>query len=74
MPDPAVLLRSATLDGSVVDVLVADHPNTFADAIVAAYRDEKLWTRLSRAGVDNVRRHFSREAAKRSLAGVLGLG
>ena len=24
MPDPAVLLRSATLDGSVVDVLVAD--------------------------------------------------
>ena len=57
-----------------VDVLVADHPNTFADAIVAAYRDEKLWNRLSRAGVDNIRRHFSRDAAKRALAGVLGIG
>jgi glycosyltransferase involved in cell wall biosynthesis len=57
-----------------VDVLVADHPHSFADAVIAAYRDEKLWERLSRAGVDNVRRHFSREAAKRALAGVLGLG
>ena len=72
-----VVATSAAVEGmhlaNGVDVLVADHPNTFADAIAAAYRDEKLWSRLSRAGVDNVRRHFSRDAAKRALAGVLGL-
>lgn len=72
-----VVATSAAVEGmhlaNGVDVLVADHPNTFADAIVAAYGDEKLWSRLSRAGVDNVRRHFSRDAAKRALAGVLGL-
>jgi glycosyltransferase involved in cell wall biosynthesis len=72
-----VVATSAAVEGMHlahgVDVLVADHPNTFADAIVAAYRDEKLWSRLSRAGVDNIRRHFSRDAAKRALAGVLGL-
>jgi GT2 family glycosyltransferase/glycosyltransferase involved in cell wall biosynthesis len=72
-----VVATSAAVEGmhlaNGLDVLVGDHPNTFADAIVAAYRDEKLWSRLSRAGVDNVRRHFSRDAAKRALAGVLGL-
>jgi hypothetical protein len=56
-----------------IDVLVADHPQTFADAIVEAYGDEALWTRLAKAGVDNIRRHFSREAAKRALAGLLGV-
>jgi GT2 family glycosyltransferase len=72
-----VVATSAAVEGmhlaGGVDVLVADHPHSFADAIIAAYRDAKLWERLSRAGVDNVRRHFSREAAKRALAGVLGL-
>lgn len=55
-----------------VDVLVADTPEAFADAIVRAYADAALWRRLSQGGVDNVRRHFSRENAKRSLAAVLG--
>ena len=56
-----------------IDVLVADHPQTFADAIIDVYGNEALWTRLSKAGVDNIRRHFSREAAKRALAGLLGV-
>ena len=56
-----------------VDVLVADHPQAFADALARAYSDEATWEKLSRAGVDNVRRHFSRETAKRALAETLGL-
>ena len=55
------------------DVLVADHPQAFADEVVRAYADEATWIRLSQAGVDNVRRHFSRETAKRALAAVLGV-
>lgn len=72
-----VVATSAAVEGMHlvhgIDVLCADHPNTYADAILAAYGDEKLWNRLSRAGVENIRRHFSREAAKRALAGILGL-
>jgi GT2 family glycosyltransferase len=58
------------VDGA--DVLVADEPAAFADAIVRVYTDRTLWQRLSQGGVDNIRRHFSRDAAKRALAGVLG--
>jgi GT2 family glycosyltransferase/glycosyltransferase involved in cell wall biosynthesis len=72
-----VVATSAAVEGmhlvAGTDVLVADHPQAFADAIVLAYSDEPTWTGLSRAGVDNVRRHFSRETAKRALAPVLGL-
>lgn len=46
------------------DVLVADDPDAFADAIVRAYNDEALWTSLSDHGLDNVQRHFSFEAAR----------
>jgi glycosyltransferase involved in cell wall biosynthesis len=72
-----VVATSAAVEGmhlvAGTDVLVADHPQAFADAVVLAYSDESTWTGLSRAGVDNVRRHFSRETAKRALASVLGL-
>ena len=72
-----VVATSAAVEGmhlvAGTDVLVADHPQAFADAVVLAYSDESTWTGLSRAGVDNVRRHFSRENAKRALASVLGL-
>ena len=56
-----------------VDVLVADHPQAFADEVVRAYTDETTWKRLSQAGVDNIRRHFARETAKRALADILGV-
>ena len=72
-----VVATSAAVEGmhlaNRIDVLVADHPQTFADAIVDAYGNPTLWARLSKAGVDNIRRHFSRDAAKRALAGVLGV-
>lgn len=50
------------------DAMVADDPESFADAIARVYDDEALWTRLARAGVANVRRHFSREVAAAALA------
>ena len=45
------------------DVLVADAPGDFANAIVRLYTDRALWTALSEAGRANVARHFSPEAA-----------
>ncbi|MBX3726989.1 MAG: glycosyltransferase [Xanthomonadales bacterium] len=56
-------------DGS--EVLVADDAARFADAVVRLYQDESLWDRLSAAGLDNVRRHFSFEAAQAALEQVL---
>ncbi len=49
------------------DVLVADEAEAFAAAVVRLYRDRALWTQLSRNGLDNVRMHFSPEAARHSL-------
>ncbi|QNP41275.1 glycosyltransferase [Lysobacter solisilvae (ex Woo and Kim 2020)] len=46
------------------DVLVADEPHAFADAVVRAYRDEALWQRLAVNGLRNVERHFSLDAAR----------
>jgi len=34
------------------------------------YRDEALWNRLSQAGIANVRRHFSPEAAAEPIGRV----
>lgn len=49
------------------EILVADDPRAFAEAIARLYRDEALWNRLSAAGLANVRLHFSPEAARRAL-------
>ncbi len=53
------------------EVLVADDAAGFAAAVVRLYRNEALWNRLSAAGIDNVRRHFSFDAARAALARVL---
>lgn len=45
------------------EVLVADEPGAFAQAIYRAYTDAVLWNQLSTAGIANVRKHFSAEAA-----------
>ena len=46
------------------DVLVAGDAADFAAAIVRLYGDEALWNRLSENGRENVRRHFSLDAAR----------
>lgn len=50
------------------DILVADTAEEFADAVVALHSDPAQWSSLSEAGLDNVRRHFSFDAARATIA------
>jgi hypothetical protein len=52
------------------DVLIADAATDFADAVVRLYSDPVLWQRLAMAGLDNIQRHFSLEAARSTVAEV----
>jgi GT2 family glycosyltransferase len=56
------------------DVLVAEDPRAFADAVVRLYRDEVLWRQLSANGRDNVLRHFSPDAARDTVRRVFFRG
>lgn len=47
-----------------VDVLVADEAQAFAAAVVRLYQDEALWNRLAANGLENIRQHFSLDAAR----------
>lgn len=62
-----VVATTCAVEGMHLDfgreVLVADDAEGFAAAIARAYHDEALWNALSQAGVNNVHRHFSMEAA-----------
>jgi glycosyltransferase involved in cell wall biosynthesis len=49
------------------DVLIADDAGAFADAVARLHSDQALWNRLSEAGLRNVRRYFSFEAARQAL-------
>ena len=53
------------------DVLVADTAEAFADAVVRLHEDETLWTRVASGGRENVARHFSADAARPALAGLV---
>ena len=53
------------------DVLVTEDADGFAGAVRSLSMDAALWRRLSAAGLNNVRRHFSPEAAACMLAAVL---
>jgi GT2 family glycosyltransferase len=53
-------------------VLVADDPAEFAQQVVRLHGDADLWAKLSRSGLQNIRDHFSFDAAKCSLQTLLG--
>lgn len=53
------------------DALIADDADAFADAVVQLQQDEALWLKLSDNGLENVRRHFSHEVARKALQEVL---
>lgn len=55
------------------EVLVADDPQGFAEAIARVYDDENLWQKLSVAGINNVVAHFSPEAALPAVKRILSL-
>ena len=54
------------------DILVADTPTDFANAIVQAYDDEQLWTTLSDCGKANIEQHFSFATAENQLHQIIG--
>jgi GT2 family glycosyltransferase len=56
------------------DVMVADAPEAFADAIARVHEDLALWQRLSAGGQANVARHFSRDVAREAIAALLAKG
>lgn len=56
------------------NVLIADSPNAIAAAVQRLAGDEPLWTRLSRASLDNVAQHFSAQAANTALERALRVG
>ncbi len=53
------------------DVLIADDGQSFADACIRLFTDDALWRQLSEGGRENIRRHFSREAAAAVLEQAL---
>lgn len=53
------------------DVLVGHDADRFADAVVRLHGDAALWNTLSAKGRDNVRRHFSLDAARDTVRRVL---
>lgn len=53
-----------------MDVLVAQTPEDFAQAVLRAYRDRELWHRLSAGGLANVERHFGFESARLAVRGL----
>ncbi|MBL8511864.1 MAG: glycosyltransferase, partial [Betaproteobacteria bacterium] len=45
------------------NVMVADSPEDFANAIIRAHSDAALWQKLARGGLENIEQHFSRRCA-----------
>jgi glycosyltransferase involved in cell wall biosynthesis len=52
------------------DALVAEGPAGFAAAVVRLYRDELLWSKLSKASVLHVEQRFSEDAIRATLASL----
>ena len=55
------------------EVLVADSPEDFAEAVVTVHEQYAFWKRLSRASLDFVRGKASREHARAVVAAQLGI-
>jgi GT2 family glycosyltransferase/glycosyltransferase involved in cell wall biosynthesis len=70
-----VVATSPSVEGMYLvpgeDVLVADEPQAFADAIVQAYGDAALWQRLAEGGRENIRTHFSRDVARSAITRLI---
>ncbi|HSV16862.1 MAG TPA: glycosyltransferase [Casimicrobiaceae bacterium] len=70
-----VVATSPSIEGMYLvpgeDVLVADEPQAFADAVAQVYQDEALWQRLAAGGRDNIRTHFSRDVARSAVTRLI---
>ena len=71
---PAVVTRVAAEGMYLVheqNALIADDPEGFADAVVRLWTEPEIWHRLSVNGRENLREHFSVEAAGRRIDELL---
>jgi len=53
------------------EVLIADEPQEFADAVARLYTDPELWQRLSEAGRKMVRERYSPQVIRKGLEEVI---
>ena len=53
------------------DVLLADLPEQFANAVKRLYDDQHLWYTISNSSLQNVAAHFSRDAARAAIRRTL---
>ena len=71
-----VVATSIAVEGTELqngeDVLVADEPEDFANALITLYESEELWNRLSENGVKKTRALYSVETARKKLEGLFG--
>ena len=49
------------------DILVADEPQDFAEALIELYESEELWNRISENGIEKTRSLYSAEVAREKL-------
>ncbi len=70
-----VVATTASIEGmhltDGVDVIVADEPEAFAEAIQRIYENREMWQRVSAASRENVAEHFSRAVARQALTALL---
>jgi GT2 family glycosyltransferase/glycosyltransferase involved in cell wall biosynthesis len=70
-----VVSTSVGIEGSGlqpgVHVLIADDPASFARETLRLYRDQALWERLSKAGLELMQNEFSPERGAAFLAGAI---
>jgi len=67
-----VVATSIAVEGMALtsrqDILIADTPEDFANALVDLYESEELWNRISRNGLEKTRAAYSGEVALKQLA------
>lgn len=72
LPSVATPIAAEGMDlGHEREVLIAEAPEDFADAVVRLCTDDELWSRLSTQGRKHVEEFFSPEAIRSRLRGIL---
>ena len=70
-----VVATSVAVDGTELrdreEILVADEPEEFAQALIELYESEDLWNRLSDNGLTKTRALYSTDAARKKLEFLL---
>ena len=66
-----VVATSVAVDGTELraheEILVADEPREFAQALIRLYESEELWNRLSENGIKKTRALYSTDTARKKL-------